>query len=226
MKITIINGSPRKNGATGKILQTFKQCLEKKSNVEIHYVELADYGLKSCAGCERCYQTGICPINDRAEEINRAIAASEGVIIGSPTYVSNVSGILKNYIDRGHIVVEQSLKDKYMFAVTTFEIAGGATVIGMLNTMFRYAGGIPAGKYALKLPHNGNPLEQAKVLKQINRKAEKFHGMLNRSKRKSLLDRLINFVALHIVMKPSVVRYPTRYQAVLQRWEKMNINGR
>jgi multimeric flavodoxin WrbA len=221
MRITIINGSPRRNGATGKILQTFKQCLEKKGNVEVCYVELADYGLKPCAGCECCYQTGICHINDRAEEINRAIAASEGVIIGSPTYVSNVSGILKNYIDRGHIVVEQSLKDKYMFAVTTFEIAGGANVTGMLNTMFRYAGGIPAGNYALKLPHNTNPLVQAKVLKQINRKAEKFHRMLSRSKRKSPLDRLINFVALHIVIKPSVVRYPTRYQAVLQRWEKM-----
>jgi multimeric flavodoxin WrbA len=223
MKVTIINGSPRKNGATGKILQMFKKCIEEKGAVEVHYVELADYRLKPCAGCERCYQTGVCRIDDRAEEINQAIAASDGVIIGSPTYVSNVSGILKNYIDRGHIVVEQALKDKYMFAVTTFEIAGGANVIRMLNTMFRYAGGIPSGKYALKLPHNANPLEQTKVLKQISRKAEKFHKALCKSKQKSLLDRLINFVALHIVIKPFVVRYPNRYQAVLQRWDKMNI---
>jgi hypothetical protein len=54
-------------------------------------------------------------------------------------------------------------------------------------------------------------------------KAEKFHKALRKSKQKSLLDRLINFVALHIVIKPFVVRYPNRYQAVLQRWDKMNI---
>ncbi|MDR0370942.1 MAG: flavodoxin family protein [Prevotellaceae bacterium] len=224
MKITIINGSPRKNGATGRILKTFGNCLEEKGNVEVHYVELTDYGLQPCVGCERCYRTGVCHIDDRAEDINRTIAASDGVIIGSPTYVSNVSGLLKNYIDRGHIVVEQALKGKYMFAVTTFEIAGGASVTGMLNTMFRYAGGIPAGKYVLKLPHNSNPLEQIKVLRQINRKAGKFHDRINRRKRKCLLDRLINFVALHVVIKPFVVRYPNRYQAVLQRWKEININ--
>jgi multimeric flavodoxin WrbA len=224
MKITIVNGSPRKNGATGKILQAFGKCLEEKGNVEVCYIELAAYRLQACSGCERCYRTGVCHIDDRAEEINRAIGESEGVIIGSPVYVSNVSGILKNYIDRGHIVVEQALKDKYMFAVTTFEIAGGASVTGMLNTMFRYAGGIPAGKYALKLPHNSNPFDQPKVLRQINRKAGKFYMMINRNKRKSLLDRLINYVALHVVIKPFVVRYPNRYQAVLQQWGKINVN--
>jgi multimeric flavodoxin WrbA len=223
MKIVIINGSPRKNGATGKILKAFGKCLEEKGNVEVRHVELADYGLQACTGCERCYRTGICHIDDRAEEINRAVAASDGVVIGSPTYVSNVSGLLKNYIDRGHIVVEQALKDRYMFAVTTFEIAGGASVTGMLKTMFRYAGGIPAGKYALKLPHNSNPLEQAKVLRQINRKAGKFYGKINRGKWKCLPDRLIHFLALHLVIKPSVVRYPKRYRAVLQRWKGMNI---
>ncbi|MDR1407478.1 MAG: flavodoxin family protein, partial [Tannerella sp.] len=116
MKVTIINGSPRKHGATGKILQTFRQYLQGKDNMEVYYIHLADYRLMPCTGCERCYRTGACHLGDRAEEINRMIAESQGIIIGSPTYVSNVSGILKNYIDRGHIVVEQSFTDKYMFA--------------------------------------------------------------------------------------------------------------
>jgi multimeric flavodoxin WrbA/uncharacterized protein (DUF2141 family) len=223
MKITIINGSPRKNGATGKILKRFGKCLEEKGDVEVCYVELADYGLQPCSGCEGCYRTGVCHIDDRAEEINREVAASDGVILGSPVYVSNVSGVLKNYIDRGHIVVEQALKDKYMFAVTTFEIAGGAGVTGMLNTMFRYAGGIPAGHYALRLPHNSSPFERTEVVKQIDRKAGKFYDMIHRGQRKCLLDRVIHFVALHVVIKPFVVRSPNRYQAVLQRWKAMKI---
>ena len=64
--ITIINGSPRKNGATGKILQAFGKQLEAKENVKIHYVDLVDYQLKNCVGCEICYKTGVCPLKDKA----------------------------------------------------------------------------------------------------------------------------------------------------------------
>jgi multimeric flavodoxin WrbA len=223
MKITIINGSPRRKGATGKILQAFKKRLEEKANVEICYINLSDYELLSCLGCEKCYKTGVCHIKDKAEEINYIIASSQGVIIGSPTYVSNVSGILKNYIDRGHIVVEQAFEGKYMFAITTYEIAGGTNVISMLKTMFRYAGGIPAGKYSLKLNHNSNPFKHARVLKQIHKKADKFYQKINQAKRKSLFNRLVNFIVLHVVIKPSVVRYPERYHAVLQRWKNINV---
>jgi multimeric flavodoxin WrbA len=67
--ITIINGSPRKNGATGKILKAFKTQLEAHGNVTIHYIDLIDYQLKICSGCEKCYKTGICYLKDEAEEI-------------------------------------------------------------------------------------------------------------------------------------------------------------
>ena len=222
--ITIINGSPRKNGATGKILQAFRTRLEEHGNVAIHYIDLVDYHLQNCLGCENCYKTGICPVQDRASEINQAVSQSQGVIIGSPDYVSNVSGLLKNYIDRGHIVVEQALKGKYMFVVTTYEIVGGAGVAGILNNMFRNAGGIPAGKFTLKLNHNSNPLEQPKNLKKINRKADKFYHAIHRNKRKRIFDRFIHFVALHLVIKPYVVRHPLRFKAVLQRWKEIDLS--
>jgi len=223
MKIAIINGSPRKNGATSKILKAFKLRLDEKNSVETNYIDLADYSLKNCSGCENCYKTGTCHLKDQAEEINQIVSQSDGVIIGTPTYVSNVSGILKNYIDRAHIVVEQSLKGKYMFAVTSYEIAGGSSVIKMLNNMFCFAGGISSGNYSLKLAHNGNPFEKTKVLKQIHRKADKYYGKILKSGHKGLFSRIINFIALHMVMKPSVLRSPERYQAVLNRWRAIGV---
>lgn len=225
MKITIINGSPRKNGATGKILKAFKTHLAGKTDVEIHYIDLVDYQLQNCSGCENCYKTGTCHIKDRAEEINQAVAQSQGIIIGSPTYVSNVSGLLKTYIDRGHIVVEQSMKGKYTMAVTTYEITGGSSVIGILNKIFRYAGGNPVGSFSLKLHHNSNPFEQVKVLKRIQKKADGFYHVIQKNKKRGLINRFINFLALHVVMKPAVVRYPKRYEAVLKRWREININA-
>lgn len=120
MKITIINGSPRRSGATGKTLKAIEARLLTHPEVEVSYIDLSEYPVKSCTGCERCYKLGGCHIDDRAEEINLHIAQSQGVIIGSPTYLSNVSGLLKNWLDRGHIVVEQSLHGKYTMPVVTY----------------------------------------------------------------------------------------------------------
>ncbi|MCL2246932.1 MAG: flavodoxin family protein [Lentimicrobiaceae bacterium] len=222
-KITIINGSPRKNGATGKILQAFRKQLEEKENVEIHYIDLVDYQLQNCVGCEICYKTGICHLKDKAEEINKLVAHSQGVMIGSPNYAINVSAFLKNYIDRGHIVFEQALKDKYMFTVVTYENYGGATVVRMLNSMFRHAGGAITGKFLLKLNHNSNPFEQDKILKEINRKADQFYYAITQRKHKNLFDRLINYFALHIGIKPFVLRNSLRFKAVVQRWKEIKV---
>ena len=221
--ITIINGSPRKNGATGKILQAFRKQLEAKDNVKIHYIDLVDYQLKNCVGCELCYQKGGCPLKDKAEEINQLVAQSQGVMIGTPNYAVNVSAVLKNYIDRGHIVFEQALREKYMFTVVTYENYGGSIVVKMLNNMFRHAGGAISGKFLLKLNHNSNPFEQDKVLKEINRKADKFYRTIAKRKRKNLYDRLMNIIALHIGIKPFVLRNSFRFKAVLQRWQEINV---
>ena len=64
--ITIINGSPRKNGATGKILQAFSARLKESRDVKIHYIDLIDYQVQNCLGCETCYKTGVCAIREQA----------------------------------------------------------------------------------------------------------------------------------------------------------------
>jgi len=44
MKIVIVNGSPRKNGATFKILNYFKEALENiNSEQNIEFINLIDY---------------------------------------------------------------------------------------------------------------------------------------------------------------------------------------
>ena len=41
------------------------------------------------------------------ENLSKNIETADGIIIGSPTYASNVSGQMKVLIDRGHFVIEQ-----------------------------------------------------------------------------------------------------------------------
>lgn len=223
MKVVIINGSPRKSGATAILLKRMQDFLIDKKNVEVFFVNLSDYELLSCSGCMSCYKTGICCQNDGLEEINTAIAEADGLIVGSPTYSSSMSGLLKVYIDRGHFVLEQSLLGKYTFALSTYEIAGGGGVTSSLKILFRYAGGSVSGSYTCKVPFNTLSLQNSNYESIILKKMEKFYRSIKYKKKKPLFDRLNNFVALKIIMKPQVLKRPEQYSAVIQHWKEIGV---
>ncbi len=223
MKLTIINGSPRKNDATGRVLKAMKTCLEKHSDVEVSYYDINQNPIKQCTGCMLCYKTGRCHIKDFATDINRSISESQGVIIGSPTYVSNVSSLLKTYIDRGHFVVEQSLRDKYTLSVVTYEIAGGGSVRRILSNLFAYSGGNLSGSFTLKLNANTDPFSIKNISTQIDKKCDKLYSRIAKKRRKSLLNKLVNYIALYIMIKPSVLSNSSNYSAVIQRWRDLEI---
>ncbi|MGN1100762.1 MAG: flavodoxin family protein, partial [Huintestinicola sp.] len=97
MKIVIINGSPRINGATSKILHSLEEKLLSYDNVSIEFVNIGEYNINPCRGCCVCYKSGKCYIDDDAENLSEKIASADGLIIGSPTYASNISGQLKQF---------------------------------------------------------------------------------------------------------------------------------
>lgn len=223
INIVIINGSPRKNGATATLLMKMAEHLSRKSNVHIDYLNISDYSLMNCTGCMSCYKDGVCCLDDNVEEINSLVAKAHGVIIGSPTYASSMPGSLKTYIDRGHFVLEQSLLGKYMFALNTYEIAGGSSVISSLKTLFQYSGGILGGSYSCKLPFNSNPLSSEKIEKKLISKTERYYKCIKNKKRKSLFDRFFNFIALKVIMKPQALKRPKQYSYVIKRWKKIGV---
>ena len=59
----------------------------------------------------------------------------DGLVIGSSTIASNVPGVLKSFIDRGHFVVEQLLYDKYTLCVATYENYGGYSAFRVLKNL-------------------------------------------------------------------------------------------
>jgi len=104
MKIIIINGSHRKNGATALILRKMHQKLKTFPDIEIQFYHIADLNLKYCIGCCKCYKNGKCVFNDDLEELSEDIETANGIIIGSPTYAGNVSGQIKVLIDTAKLL--------------------------------------------------------------------------------------------------------------------------
>lgn len=223
MKITIINGSPRRNGATAKVLKRIQENFEKKGNVSVTYYHLEEHSFMECSGCMVCYSKGRCHLKDNLEDINEEVSASDVLIIGSPVYVSNVPATLKKYIDRGHFVLEQSLSGKYTFAIVTYEIGGSGDVVNILNKLFRISGGILLGNLQIKLPFNSNPFDLSALGNRLDKITDKIYKAVSNKQSKGWFDWLFNRIAIHKVIKPQVMAKPKQYKAVIERWQELEI---
>lgn len=122
MKIIGIVGSRRKKGNTFNMVN---QVLEssKDKGAEVQLINLSDYKIKPCIGCEGCKDSFKCVINDDFDKIISLIQEADGVVMGSPTYWYNVSGDMKIFIDRCYSLVLFAETDRSLW-VSAFEDQG------------------------------------------------------------------------------------------------------
>lgn len=102
MKILAIIGSPKGRGSGYKIVQEIEDRMRELADAEFEYLFLKEQNLEMCRGCFVCVTKGEqrCPLKDDRGRIEEKIDRADGVILVSPCYVSNVSWIMKNFIDR------------------------------------------------------------------------------------------------------------------------------
>lgn len=224
MKIVIVNGSYRKNGATALILSEIHQQLKKYSDVDVQMIHVADLELKYCVGCGSCYKTGACIYKDDIENLSLSIAEADGVILGSPTYASNVSGQMKVIIDRGHFVLEQLLYGKYAICVTAYENYGGMDSAKILNRLLSYSGAKISGTIVLRNKFNSNPLEAIRLKERIEKVVYRFHRDVV-AKRKYMFQSIKHLIIFRIGIQPFVMKKGSQYDGVITHWKKRNIAG-
>ncbi|MDD5529731.1 MAG: flavodoxin family protein [bacterium] len=102
MKITVFNGSPRaEKGNTHIMVEEFLSGA-KEAGAETENIFLVKNNIKHCLGCYNCWiQTpGECIIKDDMKELLSKFIETDIVVFATPLYVDNVSGIMKNFMDR------------------------------------------------------------------------------------------------------------------------------
>lgn len=99
MKVTIICGSPRKNGNTARILYEIIKALKEQS-FDISQYFISELDIAYCCGYKHCETNGECIQNDDVKTIIDDIASSQLVVIASPDYWGDITGQLKVFIDR------------------------------------------------------------------------------------------------------------------------------
>lgn len=99
MKAVCIVGSPRKNGSTALIAETFAKAFEEKF-YDVRRFFLGESDIKYCMGCKKCYENGRCIQKDDVEEIVLSILDADYVVVVTPSYWGDVTGQLKVLFDR------------------------------------------------------------------------------------------------------------------------------
>lgn len=105
MKILVLNGSPRKQGNTKKMIDAFREGAEAVGN-QVDIVEVCQRNIAGCLACEYCHTkgNGTCIQKDDMQEIYALLNQADMLVIASPIYYHGISGQLKCVIDRFYSV--------------------------------------------------------------------------------------------------------------------------
>lgn len=101
MNILVLNGSPRQNGNTTKMVTAFCEGAES-SNHTVKTVNVCKLNVKGCLACEYCHNRGKgkCIQKDDMQDIYSLLNDTNMLVLASPIYYHGISGQLKCVIDR------------------------------------------------------------------------------------------------------------------------------
>ena len=125
MKIIGINCSPRKNQTTYKCLVSALEAAAKESDgIETEIIQLADYKINGCLGCNYCKDQLKCVQDDDFNSLIPILndPAIAGIIIGTPVYLGSMVSQCKAFIDRSVIF----RRNGFIFR----NVVGGALAVG------------------------------------------------------------------------------------------------
>lgn len=102
MNVLAINGSPRlKKSATYHILENLVAGMQE-AGATTDLINLREYKIQPCTGCYSCWvkTPGQCILKDDMAPLLNKMAWADLTVYGTPLYHFNMTGLMKNFIDR------------------------------------------------------------------------------------------------------------------------------
>ena len=140
MNVVAFNGSPHKDGNTSILLNQALSELEKEG-IETEMVHLKG-PLRGCIACFKCHENKNRKCAFDSDMINSCIekmAMADGILLGPPTYFSDLTPELKALIDRSGFVAKANgdlFKRKAGAAVVAVRRVGAIHVFDSINHFF------------------------------------------------------------------------------------------
>jgi len=142
MKVVAFNGSPRVNGNTAQSIQIVLKELEQEG-IETEMIQLGGKKVFGCLACHKCFENKNNRCARQDDEMNvflQKMIEADGIIIGSPTYFSNVTPEVKALIDRCGFVAKANggtmFRGKVGAPVVAVRRAGSNFTYAAINFFF------------------------------------------------------------------------------------------
>ena len=141
MKVVAFNGSARKNGNTAQLINYVLEELEKEG-IMTDLVQLAGSRIRGCTACYACFKNKDkrCAVNDDCvNECIEKMLAADGIILGSPTYFSDITSEMKALIDRAGMTAranDNMFRRKAGAAVIAVRRGGAVHAFDSINHFF------------------------------------------------------------------------------------------
>ena len=104
-KIIIVDGGPRRNFNTATMLQKVAEgAMSVGEGIEVKTIRLYGLDYKGCMSCMACKVKGkasnVCRFKDALTPVLEEIAGADGLVLGSPIYFGDVTGLMRTFLER------------------------------------------------------------------------------------------------------------------------------
>ena len=104
-KVVVITGSPRKNGNSFAMTESFIKAAQEKGHSVTRF-DAAMMEIGGCRACETCFSTGkACTFDDDFNKIVPAILEADALVFTMPVYWYSIPAQIKGVIDRIYSLV-------------------------------------------------------------------------------------------------------------------------
>ena len=137
MKALLINGSAHANGNTRIALEEVGKTL-KENGVDYEIVGIGAKPVHGCIACGRCRETGRCVFDDDPCNLfAEKLAASDALIVGTPTYYGQPNGALLAVMQRLFYSRSDLAMNKPAAGIAVCRRGGATAALQSLTMMFQ-----------------------------------------------------------------------------------------
>lgn len=140
MKVLDINGSARKDSHTTRLMKYIFEELNKEG-IETKLITLYDKKINPCHACWACQGRKNCVYQDDFHDVFNQMMEADGMILGSPVYMANISSSMQALLERAAVVLDVnkenlSMKYKVGASIVSLRRGGGLNAVDAMNHFF------------------------------------------------------------------------------------------